>query len=262
MKSWKILLALVASVSAHAADNAQTVLDCMRANVPPALRAQDIELVATDRVGSTRTLKGKLYALSEKTSSGGSLVRAMLKIEGPASYAGAAYLVREAEEAAHEGMFVYLPSVRRVRRVSGAFADGSLLGTNFSYNDLKLLSNSFVGSAAKLEASEDLDQRPVYRLSFKTLPDGGSPYKSVRAWVDQKSCVPLKAEFFEGDSVRKRLTAPANSLRQSGKYWYLSQVEMRDLKENTSTVLKLGNVTGATGLPGRYFSPELFYLGN
>ena len=261
MKFWTMLLALIVA-PAHAADSAQTVLDCMRANVPPAVRAQDVELAATDRVGATRTLKGKLYALSEKTSSGGSLVRAMLKIDGPTSYAGAAYLVREAEEAAREGMFVYLPSVRRVRRVSGAFADGSLLGTNFSYNDLKLLSNSFVGSAAKLEGSEELDQRPVYRLTFKTVTGGGSPYSTVRTWVDQKSCVPLKAEFFEGNTVRKRLSASASALRQSGKYWYLSEVEMLDLKESTKTVLKLGNVTSASGLPGRYFSPELFYLGN
>jgi hypothetical protein len=262
MKSSGILLALAVLAPAYAADNAQTVLECKRANVPPAIRAQDIELAATDRAGSTRTLKGKLYALSEKTSSGGSLVRAMLKIEGPASYAGASYLVREAEEAAKEGMFVYLPSVRRVKRVSGSFADGSLLGTNFSYNDLKLLSNSFVGSAAKLEASEEIDHRPVYRLLFRTLPGGGSPYNTVRAWVDQKSCVPLKAEFFEGDSVRKRLTASAGALQQSGKYWYLAEVEMSDLKEGTKTVLKLGKVAGATGLPGRYFSPDLFYLGN
>lgn len=262
MRRWTSLLALMVLAPAHAADNVQKVLDCMRANVPLAVRAQGIELAATDRAGSTRTLQGTLYALSEQTSSGGSLVRAMMHINAPASYAGASYLVREAENSAREGMYVYLPSVRRVRRVTGSFADGSLLGTNFSYNDLKLLANSFVGSAAKLEALGEIDQRPVYVLSFKTLAAGGSPYSSVRAWVDQKACVPLKAEFFEGDKLRKRLTAPAAALKQSGSYWYVSEVEMNDLLDGTRTVLRVGNITSTGEVPSRYFNPDLFYLGN
>ena len=42
-----------------------------------------------------------------------------------------------------DGMFVYLPAVKRVRRVTGTFADGALMGTNFSYFDFKQLQNTF-----------------------------------------------------------------------------------------------------------------------
>jgi hypothetical protein len=260
MKRLATLLALVIVVPVHAQD-VQTVLDCMRANVPPALRVQEIELAATDRTGATRSLKGKLYAMLEKTASGGGLVRAMLRMDSPDAVAGTSYLVRETAATA-EDMFVYLPSFRRVRRITSSLGDRSLLGTDFSYSDFKLLSNAFVGSSAKLEPPGKVIQRPTYTVSFKPLPGAVSPYTAIRAWVDQETCVPLKADFYLGDTIRKRLTAPTGALHQTGTFWYLSQVVMNDLVEGTKTVMTTGDLAGAKELPGRYFDPNLFYLSN
>ncbi|HZP13484.1 MAG TPA: outer membrane lipoprotein-sorting protein [Nevskiaceae bacterium] len=259
MKRIATLLALVIIAPARAQD-AQHVIDCMRANVPPALRVQEIELAATDRTGTTRSLKGKLYAMLEKTSAGGGLVRAMLRMESPEAVAGTAYLVRESADSANENMFVYLPAFRRVRRVTSSLGDRSLLGTDFSFSDFKLLSNSFVGSSAKIEPSGVVVQRPTYTIRFTPLAGAASPYSQVRAWVDQETCVPLKADFYIGSAVRKRLTAPASALQRVGDFWYLSEVVMRDLLEGTTTVLRTGKLTGAKELPGRYFDPNLFYV--
>src|ERR1043166_4184490 len=188
-----LLTFFVAVAPAHGQSAAQDIIDCMRANVPPALRVQTIEFVVTDRTGGTQSLKGRLYGMLEKTPAGGGLVRAMLRIESPVSLAGAAYLVREAADSAEE-MFVYLPSVGRVRRITNASADRSLLGTDFSYSDFKLLSNAFVGSSIKLEKASDVVQRPAYRISFIPQAGGTSPYSLVRTWVDEETCVPLKAD--------------------------------------------------------------------
>jgi hypothetical protein len=258
MKRFAMLLALVIHAPAQAQSAAQDVIDCMRANVPSAPRVQTLELVVTDRTGGTRSIKGKLYGMLEKTPAGGGLVRAMLRIDSPVSLAGAAYLVREAADSAEE-MFVYLPSVGRVRRIASSSADRSLLGTDFSYSDFKLLSNAFVGSAVKLEAPSDVVQRQAYRITFTPLAGGASPYSFVRTWVDKETCVPLKAYFYVGDTVRKRFTAPLSALQQAGKYWYLSEVVMRDLLTGTQTVMTTGQVTDVKETPGRYFDPELFY---
>lgn len=262
MKRLSLLLALLAVLPAHAEDTVK-ILDCMRANVPPTLRVQEIEFVTTDRSGGSRTLKGKVYTLFEKIPTGGGLVRAMLRISQPSTFDGAAYLVRETQDYANDGMYVYLPSVGRVRRVSGTFADGAMLGTNFSYNDFKQLENAFVGSSAKLESSGMIEDRPVNVVMFTALktPTGeASRYSGVRTWVDKKACMPLKADFYEGDKLRKQLTAPASALQQSGGYWYLSTLEMRDLVEGSKTELKVVGVTAGHELPGTYFNPQLFYL--
>jgi hypothetical protein len=262
MKRYAMLLAITFCVPAYAADTAQSVLQCMRANVPGDLRVQDIALTTTDRAGGERTMKGKLYALLEKTGAGsGGLVRAMLHIEAPDNLAGASYLIRESKDYLSQGMYVYLPSVRRVRRVSGTFADGAMLGTNFSYNDFKQLQNAFVGQVAKLEGSSEVNGRPALVMLFKTQPGADTRYSSVRSWVDKQTCVVMKADFYEGDAVRKQLSAPAGALQKTGTTWYLSQIDMLDVQEKTSTTLRILGLSTAR-ISSRHFDPNAFYLGN
>ena len=107
-----------------------------------------------------------------------------------------------------------------------------------------------------------IDGRATQVLWFKAPQESQSRYDAVRVWVDQKTCVPLQAEYMEGKAVSKRLSMPAASLRKSGNYWYAEQAEMRDLKEGTRTTLRILGVTHAKELPGRYFDPNAFYLGN
>ncbi len=252
------VLCLLAETASAAPDAAtQKVLDCMRANIPPTVRIQQIELAATDRGGGARTLKGHIYAMNDK-----GLIRASMRIEQPNDLSGAGYLVRESQPGHDDEMYMYLPSINRVRRINGSSADGPLLGTDFSYNDVKQLENAFDGSEPVLEAPSQIENHPVYVMLLKTKPTQDSRYTTMRSWVDQKSCVALKVDFYEGDKLRKQLTAPASALQQSGKYWYLSQAEMHDLKENTSTTLRVLGVSSGNELPSRYFDPHAFYLGN
>jgi hypothetical protein len=254
-----MLLPLLLTLPAQAADPAFTkVYDCMRATVPTTLRVQEIEFNSTDRSGGTRTLRGKLIANRD-----GGLARIVIRITAPSNVAGAAYLVRERAGGKEDDMFVYLPGVGRVRHITGAFANGSLLGTDFSYADAKLIQNAFSGADGKLEKPEEIDKRPVQ--VFSLTPAAGqkdSTYSAIHVWLDQKTCVPLKADFYQGDSVRKQLSAPASALTRSGSTWYLSQIDMRDLKEGSKTTIKIGNVIGGQKMSTTMFDPNSFYIGN
>lgn len=250
-------LLLTLSASAWADPAVDKILDCMRANVPPTLRIQEIQLQATDRAGATRTMRGKLFALRDK-----GLVRAMLRISEPGDLAGASYLVRETGDAKADEMYMFLPAVGRSRRISGASGDGSFLGTDFSYNDIKELENAFNGAEGKLEKPDQIEQRPMNVITFVPKPEQASRYSRLRAWVDQKTCVALKVDFYEGETQRKQLTAPASALQQSGTYWYLSQATMQDLKDHTTTKLNVTGVSSGGDLASRYFDPHSYYMGN
>lgn len=253
-----MLLPLLLTLPAQAADPAfEKTYACMRATVPTTLRAQDIEFNSTDRTGGLRTLRGKLYATSEK-----GLTRISIRITAPANVAGAAYLVRERAGGQEDEMFVYLPGVGRVRHITGAFANGSLLGTDFSYADAKLVQSAFTGASGKLEAPETIDGHPLQVFSLQPKSPKTSAYSSIRIKMDQKTCLPLRADFYQGDAVRKQLSAPVTALMPSGKYWFLSEIDMRDLKEGTHTTIKIGNAAEAPSLSSALFEPNNFYKGN
>ena len=231
------------------------LMSCMRANIPQTLRIQEFDLAATDRAGGTRLLRGRLYAKREDEK-----LRAMLRLTAPNDVNGASYLMREGEKS--DDMYVFLPALNKVRRITGGSSDGPLFGTDLSYADIKQIHNAFSGNQPIIEAAEKLDGRSVKRLSVVPHQEAGSRYSRIRAWVDDESCVALKVEFLEGSSVRKRLTGPAKALERSGSYWYLSEATMEDLKEGSRTRLKITGVKSGVEMANRFFDTRNFYVGN
>jgi hypothetical protein len=243
-------------LAAAAADPAlDQTLACMRANIPPSVRIQTIEVTAWDRGGGQRMLKGKLFGTREKER-----VKVMMRIEAPNDLAGASYLVREGEKS--DEMHLYLPAVKKVRRITGASLDGQLWGTDLSYNDVKQIQNAFTGANVVAEPDGTYEERPVHVLSFTPRAEDGSRYKTIRTQVDQKTCVALKVEFLDVGGVRKTLSVKPQDLKQAGSHWYASELLIQDIKNGTRTRIKVIGMTTGDKLASRYFHPQTFYLGN
>lgn len=252
----RFLALLLLTGSAQAADpKLDALLACARANVPQTIQVKDVELHSKDRAGGERKIKARLYATRE-----GEFARVMVSIQSPPDLARAAYLVREGAKS--DEMYVYVPSLNKTRRILGGSGDSSLWGTDLSYNDIKQIENAFNGGNAKLEAPQPIEGRATNVVAFTPRPGEVSRFSQMRAWLDDKACVPLKLEFTEGTVVRKRFTVLAKDLKQSGTYWYAQEAVMEDLKDRTSTRLKVAQVTQDMKLPARLFSSSSFHLGN
>lgn len=249
-----LLLAMV-PVLAFADDPLDTVLSCMRANIPRSVQIKEVELTAVDRVGSTRVLRGRLYGQREDQQ-----LRTSLKIEAPPDLAGAAYLLRE--KADGDEMYMYVPALQRVRRITGTGTDGALWGTDLSYGDIKQINNAFSAGGGAVEGEGELDGRAVHVLTLTPDPAESSRYAGMKVWVDRQTCVSLRADFYEGGSVRKRWSVDPTSLTRAGEHWYAGKATMSDLVEGTKTSLRVLGLRSDVDLAGRYFNPQTFYLGN
>lgn len=263
MKHRWMLLALLLVGTAHAQDETQKVVDCMRANVPARLAIRSLELISHDRTGGTRTMKGRLFMSKARTAGmGKDLISAALYIDLPMELKGAAYLVKETDDYLRDGMFVYLPAVKRVRRITGTFADGAMMGTNFSYFDFKQLQNAFSDLTARHEGSAEVHGRRAHVLAFTVLEGTETRYTGGKMWVDEEACVVVKGEFYEANRrVAKTFSSPAGALKKVDGAWYLAEVEMQEPGVGTKTIARVGKPDTKSNIPGRYFDPNLFYLG-
>lgn len=248
----QLILGVLLAVAGPVAADVTAITECMRANIPQNVRIQSFELIARDRDGDERVLKGRLYG-----SRDGDRIRVMARLESPRDMSGTAFLVREAEPA--DETYVYLPSLSRVKRVAGGSADGRLWGTDFSYGDFKQVQNAFGSGSIVLTGAGAIGGRPVHRLEFAPVAGSSAPYDRVRAAVDQRTCVILEAEFVNAGRVRKRLTAPPDKLKQAGRHWYMSEALLADLDAGTHTVLRVSGVGEAPRLAARYFHPTQFH---
>lgn len=248
-------LALLPMVARAADPGTERIIECMRGNIPPTVRIQTVEIQAFDRSGGERTLRGKLFGTRE-----GGRVRTMMRIDAPPDLKDAAYLVREGEKS--DEMYLFLPAINKVRRITGAAMDGQLWGTDLSYNDIKQLQNAFSGSAVAGEPDTRHEDRAAHVLSFKPRKEDGTRYTRIRTVVDQQTCVALFVEFFEPSGVRKTVTVHPKNLKQSGPHWYAAEADVRDVRNGSHTLVRVLGVSSGDKLAGRYFNPQTFYLGH
>lgn len=212
---------------------------------------QSVELVAEDRVGNTRTLEARLHW---KQFESGSRVRIL--VDSPEDVRGSAYLVIEGSP--RDEMFVYLPALRKVRRITTVMMSNQLWGTDFSYEDIKQIEGILIQGEVVRRADDTIDGRAAYLLSLSPAPEEKSSYERIDFTIDQQTCVVLITEFVEtGGRLRKRLLSdPAKIASENGRHTP-REFEMRDLRDETRSWLRVVKAEYDIDVADRTFNPAL-----
>lgn len=243
------LLALLLHLPPVYADEAlDEVLKCTEQNTPAKTSVQRVEFRARDRLGQEQVTRAKI---SGKRFEDG-FRRLLLRFYEPSDVRGSALLILEKENGSE--MFLYSPELRKTRRISTRSAAGSLFGTDFSYEDFERFQGIQAHSQTERRPDASLGERPVYVLASTPAPEDGSPYESVISFIDKKTCVALKIESYEpGGRLRKVITADPTQLEQEGGIWFAREVLVKDLRDETQTVMLIEEIEVDQPLPDKRF---------
>jgi hypothetical protein len=246
-----LLLLLAPGVAGAALDSPEEIRACMARNLPERTTRQKLELESRDRAGGARTLGVRLFW---KRSVSGQ-PRVLLRVDSPPDLKGAGYVLIDREGA--EEMYMYLPAVQKVRRITSQMASSQLWGTDFSYEDVKQLQGIVRGGADERLPDAEVEGRPVRMLALRPAAESGSGYRRIVWYVDPETCVALRTEFFEaGDAPRKVLAAkPASVTRRDGR-WLAHELSMSDDRSGTTTTLRVLEVENDVELPDHLFNPN------
>jgi hypothetical protein len=243
-----VAAALALTGPAAALETVAEIEGCMRANRPTGSSIQTIAMETRDRVGATRTMRSKIFW--QEDDSGQSQI--LMRFEEPPDMRGSALLMQERE--GENEMFMYLPELGRVRRVSRHMMSGSLFGTDFTYEQF-----AWIQGMAENQSSERLPDgeafgRPVYVLS--SVPGGEKPeWETIRSYIDHESCVLVKAEFFEkGAELRKVLEADPARITSEEKLHLPRELVMRDLRDETQTTVSIEAVELGADISRKMFT--------
>jgi hypothetical protein len=232
------LLAFLAPLAASAAeptDPLKEVRDCVLRNVPKHSSVQTVHFTSYDRIGGSREFRGKILG---KTMEDGTR-RAKLCISQPQEMRGSEVLSMEQKNEPPQN-FLYTSELRKAKRVSGDGAGGSLFGTDFTYEDLQRFMQLNRPESAQRLPDSDLDGRAVYVVQAKPEDAAKSAYSKVLSYVDKQTCVVLKSESYEvGDRLRKVLTAKPDSMYSENGVTVPTEVEMKDVRDQTRTIVAI-----------------------
>ncbi len=215
-----LALALMASQlgfaqPARAAEGIDEVRECVERNLPKESVVQDIQLVSRDRSGQERVYEGKFYG----KRAAGEDFNVLLRLEKPLDLRGSSYLLlRKGDDT---DVFVYLPELRRVRRITTRTIAGSLFGTEFSYEDFERLQD--VAEASSSERLPDAKQGERDAYVVAVVPEQGlrlrvHPDRRVRGQEDVRPAADrvLRGRGRAEQAADPRSCAASRRLRRPG----------------------------------------------
>lgn len=231
-------LALLAA-AASSAQSAEQIVRRMEDN--QCFRTQEAEgtLVITDRFGS-RTKSFLSWAEGEE--------RMLLAFTNPEEKGQK--ILRLKDE-----IYLYFPDAEEVIRLQGSALKESVMGSDFSYEDLTGEKSILDLYTVRLLGSETLAGGEQHVLELKAK-GRGMAYPLQKLWVDAQVFIPRKAEYY-ALSGRLLKTLEVLETRQVAGRSVMSRAVMRDaMKKSSSTEFRVDRVKIDEPLPKNIFSLE------
>jgi hypothetical protein len=213
-----------------------------------------VRMRLVDRRGRTRE-----RALELTTHEGGAAGdRILVRFTYPNDIKGTGFLVWE-HPGAEDERFLYLPSLGRVRRISGEETQESFVGTDFTYEDIggrefDDYTYRFADENASW-TSPDGRSLPAYRLESRRK-NARATFPRVVTLVLKESFVVVGAEIFNRRDERQK-TYTVRKLERRDGIWTVLDSTMADELSDTSTALAIEKIDYNIGLTEADFSRRM-----
>lgn len=223
------------------------VEDCVSDNLPEHTSVQTVRFIAKDRAGSKKDSEATIYWQQEDD-----LSKVMIRVTGPPKQRGTGLLFIQKPDGSDR--WLYLPALKKTRRITKSTLSGSFLNTDFSYKDLERIQGARDAQETKLLENASVAERAVYVLESRT--DADEEFDRVISYVDHETCVILKSEFFEKGKAepRKVLTADPARIEQKNGTHVPHSLLMRDLTEESQTELVVEKIEIGAKIPSKTFT--------
>lgn len=175
--------------------------------------------------------------------------RSLIIFDEPRDVAGTA-LLTHANPDGDDDRWLYLPSVKRVKRIASSGQSGAFMGSEFSYEDLG--SQDVNKYQFKWLRDEPLNGTEMHVL--ERIPrDRNSGYARQLVWMDVAELRLQQVEFYDRrDRLLKTLRSEGFTQHDEGQ-WRPLKLEMQNHQSGRSTTLSFDNYQFDTGLNERDF---------
>lgn len=187
-----------------------------------------MEMVLINAHGDRTTRKMKSQQIETKADGD----RSRIEFQWPADVKGTRMLTWTHKQN-NDDQWLYLPAIRRVKRISSGNRSGSFMGSEFAYEDLG--SQEVEKYHHKLLGEEKLNGRDTWKLE-RTPVDKESGYSHLDSWLDKQYMQPLKVDYFDrkGELLK---TATFRDYVKHGKWYRASSIKMVNHQTKKQSVL-------------------------
>lgn len=146
--------------------------------------------------------------------------------------------------------WLYLPALKRVKRISSSNKSGPFMGSEFAFEDLS--SQEVEKYSYKFLRDEKIDGRDTFVIERKPAYKH-SGYTRLITWLDKEMYQPLKIEFYDRKNKLLKTLTSSDHKQYEGKFWRPTRMHMSNHQTKKSTELTWSNYQFKTGLKSSDF---------
>ena len=205
----------------------------------------DVQMILRNKQGqeSTRMIRSKTLEVDDDGD------KSMTIFDEPRDVRGTALLSFTHKEGPDD-QWLYLPALKRVKRIASDNKSGPFMGSEFAYEDIS--SQEVEKYTYKFLRNDTLDGLEVF--VFERYPlDKKSGYTRQIIWLDQEHYKERKIEYYDRKNALLKTLVFNDYHQYLDKFWRAHNMYMENHLTGKSTRLNQSNYEFNTGLTDRDF---------
>jgi len=211
-------------------------------------------MVLYDAAGRRSARAFEIERGERNTATEGDLSKFLFK--SPADIRDTTLLTHAKVEPADDHQWLYMPAVKRVKRISGANRTGKFVSSEFSYEDMG-------GFEVEDNDYRWLRDEPCPGASHLTCHvvasfprSRASGYSKRVTWIDTAELRPYQTEFFNRNGAHEKTLTYSGYREYRGRHWRPHAMVMRNHQTGKRTDLDWDRYNFGVTLGGNAFKPQ------
>jgi hypothetical protein len=175
--------------------------------------------------------------------------KSVMLFKKPADVSGTVFLTWEYDDPTREDdKWLYMPAMKKVRRISGASKNEYFMGSDFTYDDMG--DRNVEEDTHTLLGEENVGGHDCWKIeSIPVNPE--DIYTRKLLWVCKAADMVIKAEYYDKDGLLK--IYKALDFRKQDGLWTLFRSEMDNVSRHHKTVMTVDAVQYDSGIRDHLF---------
>lgn len=201
----------------------------------------DVAMTLANRHGD-RTVRRLSISILEGAGDGD---KSLAIFRSPPDVNGTTFL-SHAHLTSPDDQWLYLPALKRVKRLSSGDVSGSFMGSEFAYEDLSSQEvEQYTYMYLCRDTANGVESFVVERYPIN--PESG--YSKSIVWIDTVEYRVQRIDYFDRSHALLKTFTATNYHQYQGRYWRAHRMEMFNHKTGKSATLEWSDIILGAGLP-------------
>ena len=202
--------------------------------------------------------KERIREIKQFTKEMGDVEKSIMFFQSPADVKNTSFMSwTYDDESKSDDQWIYLPALKKTKRISSDSKSDYFMGSDFTYDDLG--DRKLDDDTHELTGEETIDGVDYY-VVISTPKDEDYMYTRTKTWIRKDNFIGLKKEFYDEDEELLKVLKIKKVEEISG-FLVITSSEMENVQKNHRTTMILGDVEINTNISTSKFTERIMMRG-